>query len=86
MHFMTDDTTPRLPADKEELRTLIAAKIEVDAAEIADGEDLIEWGLDSVTIMGLANTWRRAGAAVDEKVLLRTVTVDGWWQLLAPAA
>ncbi len=86
MHFMTDDTTPRLPADKEELRTLIAAKIEVDAAEIADGEDLIEWGLDSVTIMGLANTWRRAGADVDEKVLLRTVTVDGWWQLLAPAA
>ncbi|MFC0548236.1 phosphopantetheine-binding protein [Kutzneria chonburiensis] len=83
---MTDDTTPRLPADKEELRTLIAAKIEVDAAEIADGEDLIEWGLDSVTIMGLANTWRRAGADVDEKVLLRTVTVDGWWQLLAPAA
>lgn len=86
MQFMTTDTTPRLPADKEELRTLIAAKIEVDATEIADGEDLIEWGLDSVTIMGWANTWRRAGADVDEKVLLRTVTVDGWWQLLAPAS
>jgi aryl carrier-like protein len=83
---MTNDNTPRLPGSKEELRTLIADKIEVDAAEIADGEDLIEWGLDSVTIMGWANTWRRAGADVDEKVLLRRVTVDGWWHLLQPAA
>ncbi|MFI6099296.1 phosphopantetheine-binding protein [Lentzea sp. NPDC051213] len=74
-----------IPETKEELRALIAEKLEVDAAEIADDDDLIEWGLNSVTTMGLAGRWRRAGVDVDAKKLVKDVTVNGWWALLAAA-
>ncbi|GGU32470.1 phosphopantetheine-binding protein [Lentzea flava] len=74
-----------IPGTKEELRVLIAEKLEVDPGEIADDDDLIEWGLNSVTAMGLAGQWRRAGVEIDTKSLVKDVTVNGWWALLAAA-
>ena len=74
-----------IPGTKEELRALIAEKLEVDPGEIADDDDLIEWGLNSVFTMGLAGQWRRAGVEIDAKALVRDVTVNGWWALLAAA-
>jgi aryl carrier-like protein len=74
-----------IPGTKEELRALIAEKLEIDPGEIADDDDLIEWGLNSVTTMGLAGRWRRAGLDVDAKTLVKNVTVNGWWALLAAA-
>ena len=74
-----------IPATVEELRALIAEKLEIDPGEIADDDDLIEWGLNSVITMGLAGQWRRAGVEIDAKALVKDVTVNGWWALLAAA-
>lgn len=74
-----------IPATLEELRALIAEKLEIDPGEIADDDDLIEWGLNSVTTMGLAAQWRRAGMEIDAKTLVKDVTLTGWWALLAAA-
>ena len=74
-----------IPATVEELRALIAEKLEIDPGEIADDDDLIEWGLNSVITMGLAGQWRRAGVEIDAKTLVKDVTVNGWWALLAAA-
>ncbi|GGQ76321.1 phosphopantetheine-binding protein [Couchioplanes azureus] len=77
------DTARRTPADKEELRALIAAKLGVAPAELSDEDDLVDWGLDSVTVLSLAGRWTAAGVPVGADDLIADPRIGRWWQLLA---
>ena len=47
----------------DQLRTEVAELIEVEPDEIALGDDLIEWGLDSIRLMSLINLWQTRGVS-----------------------
>ncbi|WP_306356834.1 MULTISPECIES: non-ribosomal peptide synthetase [unclassified Nocardia] len=73
---------------KDEIRTAIATHLGLDPADIADGDDLIQLGLDSIRTMKLAGGWRKRGIAVNFAQLAAEPTVADWYRLLGgdPAA
>ncbi len=78
---MTDDLLP-VPLSKTGLRNLIAPLLdESDVPE--DDENLVDYGLDSVRIMGLAARWRRVHHDIDFVMLAKNPTIDAWWALLS---
>lgn len=76
------DTTRRIPAGKEELRALIAAKLDVPASELTDDDDLVDWGIDSVFVLALASRWSAAGVPVAAAELIADPRIGRWWELL----
>src|SRR5690606_40582377 len=57
----------------------------VDPASIAIADNLIQRGLDSIRMMRLAGSWRKAGFRVTFAELAAEPTVDAWHRLLAAA-
>ncbi|GAA5153248.1 MULTISPECIES: amino acid adenylation domain-containing protein [Amycolatopsis] len=57
-----------------------------EAAELSENDSLIEWGLDSIQLMQVANKWRRRGIKVGFAQLAKQPTLAGWRQVLAEAA
>ncbi|HVV14349.1 MAG TPA: amino acid adenylation domain-containing protein [Amycolatopsis sp.] len=57
-----------------------------EAAELSEGDSLIEWGLDSIQLMQVANKWRRRGIKVSFAQLAKSPTLAGWREVLAEAA
>ena len=61
-----------------------------DAEDLRDDDNLVDFGLDSVAILGLADELRRDGIHVDFAELAASPTIDDWWRLVdaasAPAA
>ncbi|MEG8177566.1 amino acid adenylation domain-containing protein [Nocardia terpenica] len=68
--------------DRDEIRAAIARQLGIDAASIADHDDLIQLGLDSIRTMKLAGGWRKRGIDVNFGQLAAAPTVDGWFELL----
>ncbi len=68
------------------LRRAAADLTEEDAASIGAQTNLFEFGLESVALMQLVSTWRRAGIDVDFAELAGNPTLDGWAKLLAQRA
>lgn len=66
----------------EEIRAAIARQLGLDADRIADHDDLIGLGLDSIRIMKLAGAWRKRGIAVNFAQLAGAPTVESWCHLL----
>ncbi|MEV8066813.1 amino acid adenylation domain-containing protein [Streptomyces sp. NPDC085995] len=64
------------------VREAVARALEMAPHELDDDRDLFELGLDSLMLMSLAGTWRRAGSAVTFQELTRTPTLDAWTALL----
>ncbi|WP_425254143.1 amino acid adenylation domain-containing protein [Janthinobacterium sp. NFX145] len=54
-------------------------------AALADADNLIALGLDSLNILRLVSLWRQAGADVTFAALIDNPRVDAWLALLAPA-
>ncbi len=77
------DTSSQGIASKAALRALILPLLDDDSDDIADDENLIDYGLDSVRIMALATRWRKIRADIDFVALAKTPTLDGWWRLLS---
>ncbi|MGC6389569.1 isochorismatase family protein [Ewingella sp. S1.OA.A_B6] len=77
------DTGRQGMASKAALRALILPFLDDDSHDIADDENLIDYGLDSVRIMALATRWRKIRADIDFVALAKTPTIDGWWALLS---
>ncbi len=80
--------TPDQPAaglSLERLRADIAAILHEDPAEIADDDNLIDLGLDSIRAMALVTRWREAGADVDFSELAERAELGHWWQLIERA-
>lgn len=78
---------------RDEIREAIAAHIGCPAADIADDDDLIELGLNSIRMMALAGGWRQRGVHITFAQLAASPAVAAWHRLLgaddaksAPAA
>ncbi|HVW44152.1 MAG TPA: amino acid adenylation domain-containing protein [Amycolatopsis sp.] len=56
-----------------------------DAADLSEADSLIEWGLDSIQLMQVANRWRRRGVKVGFAQLAKTPTLAGWRAVLEAA-
>ncbi|GAY08790.1 salicylate synthase [Pseudonocardia sp. N23] len=67
----------------EGLRATAAELTEEDAETIAADANLFELGLESIALMQLVASWRRAGVEVNFAELAETPTLDGWSKLLS---
>ena len=77
------------PADRrkrisrDEIRATIAAEIGSPVDGIADDDDLIRMGLNSIRMMALAGRWRMGGARITFAELAAHPTVASWHELLS---
>src|SRR5262245_34388215 len=67
---------------RDEIRTTVAAELGCPAADVADHDDLIQLGLNSIRMMALAGGWRKRGASITFAELAASPTVDSWHGLL----
>ena len=68
---------------RDEIRATIAAQLGCPAADIADHDDLIQLGLNSIRMMALAGGWRKRGSDITFADLAATPTVESWYALLS---
>jgi mycobactin phenyloxazoline synthetase len=76
-----DDRDDRISRD--EIRATVAAQLGCPVADVADHDDLIQLGLNSICMMALAGGWRRRGANITFAELAASPTVDSWHGLLS---
>jgi aryl carrier-like protein len=69
------------PLTLESMRLAVAGMLGQPPAEVGDSDDLIHRGVDSMHIMRLANTWRRAGVDLKFAELIECPTLGAWWAL-----
>lgn len=67
---------------KDEIRATVAAQLDCAPADVADHDDLIQLGLNSIRMMALAGGWRKRGADITFAQLAANPTVDSWHDLL----
>lgn len=67
---------------RDEIRAAIAAQLDCPAADVADDDDLIQLGLNSIRMMSMAGRWRKRGADITFAQLAATATVQSWHELL----
>ncbi|MCG8640170.1 MAG: amino acid adenylation domain-containing protein [Desulfobacterales bacterium] len=65
----------------QEVREQVMAMLPQPVA-LAEADNLLEFGLNSLKIMRLTNNWRRAGAQVTFVELISTPFLKDWWILL----
>lgn len=66
----------------ERIRAEVADVLGEDPADIPLDEDLVDWGLDSIRLMTLAERWRAEGAEVAFVRLAERPAVEAWAELL----
>lgn len=66
-----------------EILTLVAVKLKIDARNLSADTDLFAVGLDSITLMGFVAGWRAAGHQVDFATLAREPRARAWVTYLA---
>lgn len=71
---------------RDEIRTLIAEEADEDPADIADDDNLLEFGLHSLRMIRLASLWQKRGLDVNFAELAARPTVEAWHQLLSTKA
>lgn len=78
---MTADST----FTRADIRQAVATTLGVPLDDIDDNENLIEFGLASLSLMRLAADWRANGIDVDFAALAQEPTIADWCELLAEA-
>ncbi|HBF82200.1 MAG TPA: non-ribosomal peptide synthetase [Streptomyces sp.] len=73
------DSDPHAPTA---VRAAVARALELTPRQLDDDRDLFELGLDSLMLMSLVGTWRRAGSTVTFQDLTREPTLRAWTVLL----
>ncbi|WP_228824381.1 non-ribosomal peptide synthetase [Nocardia blacklockiae] len=68
--------------ESDGLRRAVAELTGLAAEELADDANLLELGLDSVTVMRISGLLRRAGARVEFRDLVREPTLRAWSELV----
>ncbi len=79
-------TAEVLPLTPQLVREQVAELLQESPADIAEHEDLIDRGLDSIRMMHLVERWRRSGAEVTFVKLAESPTLAAWWKLLSSRA
>ncbi len=69
----------------DSMRSDIARMLHEDPADIADDDNLMDLGLDSMRTMTLASQWREAGAAIEFSEMALNATLQHWWSLVQPS-
>ena len=67
----------------EAMRQAVADAIGTEPAAIDDDDDLIGYGIDSITVMRLASGWRRNGVTLKFADLVEKPSLRAWWALAA---
>jgi bifunctional isochorismate lyase/aryl carrier protein len=75
----------KLPLSRESLRAQVLARLPVEMQHEQPTEDdnLLDYGLDSLAVMGLVEEWRQQGLVVELAELARMPTLAHWWGLLS---
>jgi len=70
------------PLTLERMRADVAELLGMSPAEVADDENLVDLGIDSLQIMTLADRWSRAGGVrIDFPDLAEHPAVGAWWRI-----
>ncbi|NYT57602.1 phosphopantetheine-binding protein [Alcaligenaceae bacterium] len=69
----------------ESMRADIARILHEDPAEIANDDNLMDLGLDSMRTMTLASQWGETGVAMDFSEMALNATLEHWWALVQAA-
>lgn len=64
------------------LRGQVLPLLEEDAGAPDGGDNLVDYGLDSVQVMQLLGRWQQCGIKLTFEDLAAAPTLDGWWQLI----
>ncbi len=70
---------------RAEIRAAVAAQLDCPEPDIADHDDLIQLGLNSIRMMALSGQWRKRGAGITFAELAARPTVAAWHRLLSAA-
>lgn len=73
------------PLTRELLRDQVLARLpaEMQQEQPTEDDNLLDYGLDSLAVMGLVEEWRQQGLVVELAELARTPTLAHWWALLS---
>jgi len=67
--------------DLNRMRHDVARALHEDPADLADDDNLMELGLDSIRAMALATRWREAGVPMEFADMAVQPTLAHWWEL-----
>jgi bifunctional isochorismate lyase/aryl carrier protein len=70
---------------RESLRAQVLARLpaEMQQEQPTEDDNLLDYGLDSLAVMGLVEEWRQQGLVVELAELARTPTLAHWWGILS---
>jgi len=73
------------PLTRESLRAQVLARLpaEMQQEQPTEDDNLLDYGLDSLAVMGLVEEWRQQGLVAELAELARTPTLAQWWELLS---
>ncbi|ONI75154.1 isochorismatase [Actinosynnema sp. ALI-1.44] len=69
--------------DERTLRAQLADLLGIPADQLADDDNLLDHGLDSIRIMSLVDAWRESGVEVSFIELAEEPTLANWRTLLS---
>jgi bifunctional isochorismate lyase/aryl carrier protein len=78
-------TSNPLPTSLDELVAQIADSLQLAPDELRAADTLMDWGLDSIRVMGFVETWRAAGRDVNFVQLAEAPSPAAWWAVLQAA-
>ncbi|WP_075184583.1 isochorismatase family protein [Teredinibacter haidensis] len=67
---------------REGLKATLLELIDEDEQAFDPDENLVDYGLDSVQVMGLMAEWEKLGFTFRFEELAREPTLNGWWALI----
>jgi len=79
---LLDSLRALLPASLPALKASIADLLQIEASQLQDDDNLLDWGLDSIRIMALVERWRQAGVDLNFMTLAENPTIAAWWTRL----
>lgn len=75
--------TTAAPLTREALTLALLDCIDEGEGDFDGDDNLMDYGLDSVQVMGLIAAWHKAGITIGFEELARLPTLNAWWALLA---
>lgn len=80
---MTTSPSSNAPFTLERIRADIARLIGEAPEEIGLDDNLMDWGLDSMRLLGLVSEWTQQGLQLDIFELGEHTTLNGWWSVIS---